>query len=242
METRVSRLLKRCFRAGLLFSLLYGSYRYTLSAFAQSNHRAIASLSASHNANLHPGDLVFMEFKCGALPSSDEIVNCYKEQVYRRLVLAKGKEKRYRQGEWDAVAVVVKDESDTRVIGFLNGVYCSYPANTFAELPFLAKAAVRRLNTIEPHMDRRSANFFEAAEILQQALAEGWSLRKPEVFRDSVDLVLNFLVHVNLADTGVLKNMLKLTVEDLNVPRPKFIGVGAGQYSDLIPLKPFTPF
>lgn len=242
MEPRASRLLKRCLRAGVLFSLLYGSYRGSLSALAHSNHRTLASLEPSPTSDFRPGDLVFLQFECGRLPSPGEILSCYKEQMFQRLVFAIGKEKRYRQGEWEAVAVVAQGEKDTRVIGYLNGVYCNYSARSFVGMPFLSKVAVRRLITVEPHMDRRSFHFVEAVETLQHTLEEVWSLKKPEAFRDSVDLVINFLVHVNLADTGVLKTLMKQTVEDINVPRPKFIGVGAGQYSDLVPLKPFTPF
>lgn len=242
MEARASRLLKRCLRAGVFLSLLYGSYRGSLSALAYSNHLALATIPPSPASNLAPGDLLFMRFECSRLPSPGEIMSCYKEQLFRGLVFALSREKRYRQGEWEAVAVVAQGADDTRVLGYLNGAYCNYSARSFVEMPFLSRVVVRRLITLEPHMDRRSFHFVEAVETLQQTLHEGWGMKKAEAFRDSVDLVINFLVHVDLASTSELKTLLKLTVEDLNVQRPKFIGVGAGQYSDPIPLKPFTPF
>jgi hypothetical protein len=146
-------------------------------------------------------------------------------------------ERRYRQGEWDSLATVLPDQAGLQVVGYMHHSYSDYPADSFLSLPFIEAVGVRRLESREPGLKHRSLHFRKSLGNLHSALTESWTFSPPTVFRDDVDLVLNFWSHVGLADQNMLTSMIRITIEDLNVRKSKVLGIGVPGYSDLEVIK-----
>jgi hypothetical protein len=93
--------------------------------------------------------------------------------------------------------------------------------------------AVRRITAKGESIEARTTLFLEEVSDIRETLKDSWPRGKYDVFRDSVDIVLNFWSRVGICKVDRLKTAFRQTVEDLSSPRPRMLNEDSAEYSEL---------
>ena len=253
MQQKVASSLKKAVRrlalAGSLVGVGYGLAKYqSICSWKEFSRdvQEIRRIRAEENQenkggdrsrDLGSGDLMFMKHQCFNSFSVSEMKKCYVHKVYKSYVSITGQSERYRQSHWDSVGVLVKDESGTRVLFWYFGHFYDYSLEEFLLLPFLSNVSVSRLITGNKLIDEDSSNFRRRIYLLNEIIEKSWPKRSEGLFRDGVDIILNYWTSIGFSNIELIKSYLRQTVGDIENSKSKILVGGFGEYSRLIPLK-----
>lgn len=138
------------------------------------------------------GSLLFMKHSCGNSFSVNDITRCYIHKFYSYYVSRESKKSSFRQGNFDNIGVLLQKPDNYTVMYTYYGKFYEVPYQDFMALPFFSEIWIRNIETTHPSLDSESLKFKNDVEDLINIIENGWPSQKSKIFRDSVDLVLNY--------------------------------------------------
>lgn len=93
------------------------------------------------------------------------------------------------------------------------------------------------LKTEYPKLNEISSDYRIKIHTLYEVIENSWPKRSTELFRDGVDIVLNYWARVGFIDIEHIKPLLRQTVGDLEQSKSKLLVEGFGDYLELKNLK-----
>jgi len=180
------------------------------------------------------GDLLFLQHVCHKSFSPSQMRRCYTHQFYKKALKELGYQRRYRLSDWDSVGLIVRNKEGARVLFEYYGETFDMDYDEFLRLPFLKDISLRRLKTTNPSIGYVSESFRNEVKDVVKTVEESWPKSSMPVFRDGVDIVLNYWVRSGIGDSEKMKDSLKQTVEDVNKAEPALLAKGIAKYSQPI--------
>lgn len=257
MQNKVSKWLKKAYRVVLVAGISVGTvwglaksktfqshtqYQNALNQTSGENEKQTASndtdsIPYTNLDSFSPGDLIFMTHRCDKSFSISQMKKCYVHKIYKWYITATGQELRYRQSEWDSVGLLVKDKEDLRVLFYYYNQLYDISIREFFLLPFFDELSFRSIITERTGLDKLSMEYRNKIIDIYDIIGKSWPKRTKDLFRDGVDIVLNFWSRAGLSNIDVLQNSLRQTVGDLEKNTEKVLVEGFGSYSKLIKIK-----
>lgn len=148
-------------------------------------------------------------------------------------MFALGAEDRYRQGSWDSVGLLIRDREGPRVLFHYYGKYYDLDYDEFLSLPFFNNISLRKLKTESPAQGYVNSNFRAEIKDVLDTISNSWPMNLELVFRDGIDIVLNYWVRSGVGNAEKMRDSLKQTVRDMDCLHPKLLSDSA-RYSPSI--------
>lgn len=241
MQEKVAAWLKKTARRVVCIGgLLAAGYSALKFQSSQSKTQFALALSESQDPNfigkVQSGDLLYMKHSCLNSFSVSEIRKCYTHSFYKSYIKFTNQRKKFRQSDWDSVGLIVNAKSK-RVLFQYFGKFYDMDLEEFVNLPFFSEISLSTFSTDYEKINDTSEAFREKIHHLQSVLNQSWPIRSHGLFRDGVDIVLNYWVFIGFANIDTLKDSLRQTVGDLEKSRSRLLMEKFGSYSRLSTLK-----
>mmetsp|Transcript_13917 Transcript_13917/g.13910 ORF Transcript_13917/g.13910 Transcript_13917/m.13910 type:complete len:121 (-) Transcript_13917:159-521(-) len=117
---------------------------------------------------------------------------CDVHKMYHRSVSSEEESARYRQGKWLNSAIVIKSKDETKIFHSYYGKLYQNNYNEFVNLPYISQISMRKLETDIPELEANSHDFIEEFKDLIDIVNNSWPNHSADIFRDTIDLILNF--------------------------------------------------
>lgn len=183
------------------------------------------------------GDLVYMKHNCSKGFSINSIRKCYVHKMYKWWAIKKGRKEDYHISDYDSVGVVVWTTEGPQVLFQFFNTYTVLPVSEFLCLPYISELSISKLATSSLDLKNNSEKFLLKVQHIEQVIQNSWPKRSKCLFRDGVDIVLNYWAFSGMANIEDIRRRLRITVFDLEISSDKFINKSSGQYSSLIKLQ-----
>jgi hypothetical protein len=119
---------------------------------------------------------------------------------------------------------VIRDRTGPRVLFYYYGKYYDLDYDEFLSLPFFDNISLRKLKTESPTQGYVSSDFRNEVKDVLDTIANSWPSNLESVFRDGVDIVLNYWVKSGVGNVEKMRDSLKQTVRDVDCIHPKLLG------------------
>lgn len=113
------------------------------------------------------------------------------------------------------------------------GKYYDLDYDEFLSLPFFDNISLRKLKTESPAQGYVSSDFRNEVKDVLDTISNSWPSNLESVFRDGVDIVLNYWVKSGVGNVEKMRDSLKQTVRDVDCIHPKLLADSA-RYSPSI--------
>lgn len=99
--------------------------------------------------------------------------------------------------------------------------------------PYYSEIGLRRIQTNGDSIEERSHLYLQEINDMKSTLEESWPYPSQTIFRDSIDVVLNFWTRIGVGNIEKMKTAYRQTTEDLNKQSPKMLSGDSANYSNL---------